>query len=173
LLLTAVAVTSVGAQDHSECEQVRADADESIARSKDNFRDKSNFEARARVQILKMYEVCKDESLEGQYGPTLVDIEERMGEHEFTLAKYYYNQYRAGKGGLKGAESRLRIILEKYVEYSKSDEVLFLLGRTYVFEHRQEDGTATFTDLIRKYPASPLAYKAQTYIDRLAAKPSQ
>ena len=173
-LLVAAAVTSVSAQDRSDCDERRADADETIARSNDRPFDRSNLDAGARSQILKMYEVCNDESFKGQYGPLLIEIEERRAEQLFEIAKYYFNLYRTGKGGgIKGAEARLREIIEKFVHYSKSDEVLLLLGRTYILEHQQDNATTTFGDLIRKYPASPLAYRAQVYLDRLAAQPTQ
>src|SRR2546425_2610095 len=62
----------------------------------------------------------------------LVETQESLAMHNLQIARFYYDaRYKGHKGGLKGSQSRLKEIIEKYPNFSLTDEVLFRLATTF------------------------------------------
>jgi outer membrane protein assembly factor BamD len=97
----------------------------------------------------------------------LKEVQENLAMHNLGVARFYYDaRYNKGRGtGLKGAQSRLKEIVEKYPNFSYMDEVLFRLGTTYQLEEEPDEAAKYYQNLLRDYPNSEYADKAR---DQLA-----
>jgi outer membrane protein assembly factor BamD (BamD/ComL family) len=85
------------------------------------------------------------------------------------IANYYYNQsVTLGKGGLKGAQSRYREIIDKYPNFGSADEVLFKLANTYMLEEESDQAVRYYQRIVRDYPNSEYVAesKKQLELDR-------
>jgi len=65
----------------------------------------------------------------------LAEVQENLAMHNLQIARFYYDvKYSTGKGGLKGSQSRLKEIVDKYTCFSYNDEVFYRLATTYQAE---------------------------------------
>jgi len=94
------------------------------------FRDTLRADAISRERKLsKILKECPDAPWNSQVSDLLNSTREESAEHLFSIAKYYQDLYNSRRqGGLKGAYSRYRPIVEKYPEFSKLDLTLLNLG---------------------------------------------
>lgn len=79
-----------------------------------------------------------------------------IADGEFLVAEFYYK-----KGSFNSAISRFKGLIEKYPDYKKSDEALFLIGRAYQGLKMKEKAAEYFKMLIERYPSSRLAPEAK------------
>jgi outer membrane protein assembly factor BamD len=92
----------------------------------------------------------------------LRETQENLAMHNLQIARFYYDaRYKGHKGGLKGSQSRLKEIIEKYPNFSLRDEVLFRLGTTYQQEEEPDEAAKYYQDLLRNFPNSDYADKAK------------
>ncbi|MGI9067664.1 MAG: outer membrane protein assembly factor BamD [Pyrinomonadaceae bacterium] len=92
----------------------------------------------------------------------LVETQESLAMHNLQIARFYYDaRYRTQKGGLKGSQSRLKEIIEKYPNFSLTDEVLFRLATTFQQEEEPDEAAKYYQNLLRNYPNSDFADKAK------------
>jgi outer membrane assembly lipoprotein YfiO len=100
----------------------------------------------------------------------LAEVQDNLGLHSLGIANYYYSlSVDQKKGGLKGAQSRYREILEKYPNFSYGDEVLFKLGVTYIVEEETDEAAKYFQKLVREFPNSEFLEKAKEQLQLLGA----
>src|SRR5882724_2816793 len=97
----------------------------------------------------------------------LREVQENLAMHNLGVARFYYDaRYNKGRGtGLKGAQSRLKEIVDKYPNFSYMDEVLFRLATTYQLEEEPDEAAKYYQDILRNHPNSEFADKAR---DQLA-----
>jgi outer membrane protein assembly factor BamD len=92
----------------------------------------------------------------------LVETQESLGMHNLQIARFYYDaRYKGHKGGLKGSQSRLKEIIEKYPNFSLTDEVLFRLATTFQQEEEPDEAAKYYQNLLRNHPNSDYAEKAK------------
>jgi outer membrane protein assembly factor BamD len=92
----------------------------------------------------------------------LVETQESLAMHNLQIARFYYDaRYRGHKGGLKGSQSRLKEIIDKYPNFSLTDEVLFRLATTFQQEEEPDEAAKYYQNLLRNYPNSDYAEKAK------------
>ena len=92
----------------------------------------------------------------------LVEAQESLAMHNLQIARFYYDaRYKGHKGGLKGSQSRLKEIIDKYPSFSLTDEVLFRLGTTFQQEEEPDEAAKYYQNLLRNYPNSDYAEKAK------------
>jgi len=105
---------------------------------------------------------CKDNDI--MYGEAITrlkEIQDNLGLHSLGIANYYYNlSIDQKKGGLKGAQSRFREILDKYPDFSFADEVLYRIAMTYLVEEETDQAARYFQQIVRDYPNSQYVSKA-------------
>ena len=97
------------------------------------------------------------------------DCEQKLAEHTFIIAKFYYRSM-----AYKASSTRLVEILTNYPNYSKLDQVYFYLADSYTLWGKTEEGLPFFLKLVTDYPQSAWAKKAQKRlkdIDAQKAKP--
>jgi outer membrane protein assembly factor BamD len=100
----------------------------------------------------------------------LKQVQDNLGLHNLYIANFYYKQsvdYK--KGGLKGAQSRYREILDKYPSFSFMDEALFKLAVTYQIEEETDQAARYFQQLVRDYPNSAYVEKAKEQLQLMGA----
>jgi len=84
------------------------------------------------------------------------ECEERLAEHNFGIAYFYYKVY-----AFKASVERFKEILTTFPDYSKMDRVYFYLADSYYKWGKKEESIPYFTKVISDYPRSSLAKKAQ------------
>jgi len=92
----------------------------------------------------------------------LVETQESLAMHNLQIARFYYDaRYKGHKGGLKGSQNRLKEIIEKYPNFSLTDEVLFRLATTFQQEEEPDEAAKYYQNLLRNHPNSDYAEKAK------------
>lgn len=100
----------------------------------------------------------------------LVEVQNNLGTHNLLIANYYYTQsVGQGKGGLKGAQSRYREILDKYPNFGNMDEALFKLANTYLVEEETDQAARYFQRIVRDYPNSDFVEKSKEQLGLIGA----
>lgn len=88
--------------------------------------------------------------------------EENLAEHTFSIGEYYYKA-----DAYKAAVNRLIEILTNYPEYSKMEEVYFMLGDSYYKWGKTEESIPYFRKLISDYPRTKFAREAQDILEEI------
>jgi len=100
----------------------------------------------------------------------LAEVQNNLGTHNMLIANYYYGQsVSQGKGGLKGAQSRYREILDKYPNFGNMDEVLFKLANTYMVEEETDQAIRYFQRIVRDYPNSDYVAESKKQLELIGA----
>jgi outer membrane protein assembly factor BamD len=99
----------------------------------------------------------------------LFEVQENLGMHSLQIARFYRDRFYRGIGGLKGAQSRAKEIVEKYPKFSYMDEVLFMLGDLYVQEEEPDEAAKYYQMIARDYPNSEFAEKAREELNKIGA----
>ncbi len=99
----------------------------------------------------------------------LFEVQENLGMHSLQIARFYRDRFYRGIGGLKGAQSRAREILEKYPKFTYMDEVLFMLGDLYVQEEEPDEAAKYFQMIARDWPNSEFGEKAKEELNKIGA----
>ncbi|CAN5867632.1 hypothetical protein BH20ACI4_BH20ACI4_31510 [soil metagenome] len=134
--------------------------------------DRDSTHARKAEQRLRaLLQQYPDTALKPLVDQRLDEVQDNLGLHNLFIANYYYKQsvdYK--KGGLKGAQSRYREILQKYPNFSFMDEALYKLAITYMIEEETDQAARYFQQIISDYPNSDYVEKAKEQLDLLGAK---
>jgi outer membrane assembly lipoprotein YfiO len=100
----------------------------------------------------------------------LNEVQDNLGLHNLYIANYYYTlAVDQKKGGLKGAQSRYREVLDKYPNFSFMDEALYRLAVTYLIEEETDQAAKYLQKLVRDYPNSDYIEKAKEQLQLLGA----
>ncbi len=100
----------------------------------------------------------------------LKQVQDNLGLHNLFIANYYYKQsVDLKKGGLKGAQSRYREILDKYPGFTFMDEALFKLAVTYTIEEETDQAIRYFQEIVRNYPNSDYVEKSKEQLELMGA----
>src|SRR6266540_5733783 len=92
----------------------------------------------------------------------LRETQESLAMHSYQVGIFYLEpRYKRGKGGLKGAQSRFKEVIDKYPNFSLRDGVLFRLAYTYQQEEEPDEAAKYYQDLLRNFPNSDYAEKAK------------
>lgn len=100
----------------------------------------------------------------------LYQVQNNLGSHNLLVANYYYTQsVDQKKGGLKGAQSRYREILDKYPNFGYMDEALFKLANTYLVEEETDQAARYFQRIVSDYPNSDYVEKSKEQLELIGA----
>ena len=101
----------------------------------------------------------------------LKEVQDNLGLHNLYIGNYYYTlSVNQNKGGLKGAQSRYREILDKYPSFSFMDEALYKLAVTYLLEEETDEAARYFQRIVRDYPNSDWVEKSKEQLNLIGAK---
>ena len=100
----------------------------------------------------------------------LREVQENLAMHNLQIARFYYDvKYSTGKGGLKGAQSRLKEIVDKYPCFSYNDEVFYRLASTYQAEEEPDEAAKYYQKLVQEFPESEYIDKARDQLNIIGA----
>jgi outer membrane protein assembly factor BamD len=99
----------------------------------------------------------------------LREVQENLGMHSKQVGDFYYDRFRANKGGLKGAQGRYKEIVDKYKDFSFMDEVMFRLATTYQLEEEPDEAAKYYQNIVRNYPNSDYVEKAKEQLNIIGA----
>lgn len=100
----------------------------------------------------------------------LKEVQENLGMHSKQVGDFYYeSRFRNNKGGLKGAQSRYKEIVDKYPGFSYMDEVLFRLATTYQLEEEPDEAAKFYQRIVRDYPNSDYLEKTKEQLNIIGA----
>jgi len=100
----------------------------------------------------------------------LHEVQENLAMHNLQIARFYYDvKYSTGKGGLRGSQSRLKEIVDKYPCFSYNDEVFFRLASTYQAEEEPDEAARYYQKLVAEYPDSEFNEKAKEQLKIIGA----
>ena len=99
----------------------------------------------------------------------LREVQDNLAMHSLQVARFYGARYENKKGGLKGEQSRLQEIVEKYPNFCLMDEVLFRLGSTFQEEEEPDEAAKFYQQLVRDYPNSDHVEKAKEQLNIIGA----
>ncbi|MFN0278420.1 MAG: outer membrane protein assembly factor BamD [Pyrinomonadaceae bacterium] len=92
----------------------------------------------------------------------LRQVQDNLGQHSLLIANYYYGlSVDQKKGGLKGAQSRYREVIDKYPRFCHLDEVLYKLAVTYQIEEETDQSAKYYQRIISDYPNSNYVEKSK------------
>lgn len=131
----------------------------------------STHAKKAEVKLRSLLQQYPESPLKPLVDARLVEVQDNLGLHNLFIANYYYKQsvdYK--KGGLKGAQSRYREILQKYPNFSFMDEALYKVAVTYLIEEETDQAARYFQQIISDYPNSDYVEKAKEQLNLLGAK---
>ncbi len=133
--------------------------------------DRDSTRARRAEQRLRaLLQQYPNSILKDTVNKRLEEVQDNLGLHNLYIANYYYTQaVTQKKGGLKGAQSRYREILDKYPNFSFMDEALFKLAVTYQIEEETDQAARYFQQLIRDYPNSDYVEKSKEQLNLIGA----
>jgi outer membrane protein assembly factor BamD len=100
----------------------------------------------------------------------LREVQENLAQHTAQVGDFYWERYKQKKGGLKGAQSRYREVLDKYPDYSETDKILFRTANTYLEEEEPDEAAKYFQRIVRDYPNSQYAQKSREQLEVIGAE---
>src|SRR4029078_2864828 len=99
----------------------------------------------------------------------LHEVQENLAMHNLTIARFYGDRFTQQKGGLKGEQSRLKEIVDKYPCFSYNDEVLYRLASTYQAEEEPDEAAKYYQQLIIGFPESQFNEKDREQLNIIGA----
>src|SRR6185369_5204805 len=100
----------------------------------------------------------------------LAEVQENLAMHNLQIARFYQEvKFKTGKGGLKGAQSRLKENVDKYPCFSYNDEVYWRLAATYQAEEEPDEAARYYQKLIQEFPDSEYNQKAREQLNIIGA----
>ncbi len=125
---------------------------------------------RAEQRLRAMIQQYPDSSLRQLAEERLTEVQDNLGMHNLIVGNFYYkSSVRDNKGGLKGAQSRYREILEKYPNFSFMDEVLYKLAVTYFLEEETDQAARYYQQIVSDYPNSEYVEKSKEQLTIIGA----
>jgi outer membrane protein assembly factor BamD len=134
--------------------------------------DRDISHARKAEQRLKvMLQQCPKTRLRPDAELRLREVQDNLAMHSLQIARFYYDaRYKGQKrGGLKGAQDRLKEIVEKYPNFCLMDEVLFRYATTYQEEEEPDEAAKLYQQLVRDFPNSEFVEKAKEQLNIIGA----
>ena len=130
----------------------------------------STHSKRAETKLKALLAQYGTSILKAEAEKRLAEVQDNLGLHNLYIANYYYTlSVDQKKGGLKGAQSRYREILDKYPNFKFMDEALYKLAVTYLIEEETDQAARYFQQIVRDYPNSEYLEKAKEQLGLIGA----
>jgi outer membrane protein assembly factor BamD len=125
---------------------------------------------RAEVRLKALMQQYPNSFLKAAAQERLRQVQDNLGLHNLLIANYYYTlSVDQKKGGLKGAQTRYREIIDKYPEFCFQDEALYKLAVTYLIEEETDQAARYFQTIVSEYPNSDYVNKATEQLKLIGA----
>ena len=100
----------------------------------------------------------------------LAEVQENLAMHNLQVGRFYQDvKFNTGKGGLKGAQSRFKEIVDKYPCFSYNDEVFYRLATTYLKEEEPDEAARYYQKLVQEFPESEFVERAREQLNIIGA----
>lgn len=130
----------------------------------------STHAKRAETKLKALLQQYQNSFLKAEAEKRLGEVQDNLGLHNLYIANYYYTlSVDQKKGGLKGAQSRYREIIDKYPSFTFMDEVLYKLAVTYLLEEETDQAARYFQKIVSDYPNSEYAEKSKEQLGLIGA----
>jgi TolA-binding protein len=90
-------------------------------------------------------------------------IMETNARHSLEVARWYLTKRKA----YEGARDRLQEIVDTYPEFSRMDEVVYLLGEANLKLNKSDKASEHYEKLLKDFPGSEFAKKARERLKEL------
>ena len=125
---------------------------------------------KAELRLKVLLQQYPKSSLRDTVESRLREVQENLAMHNLQVARFYYDvKYLTNKGGLKGSQSRLKEIVDKYPCFSYNDEVYYRLGATYQAEEEPDEAARYYQKLIQEFPESEFNERAREQLNIIGA----
>ncbi len=104
----------------------------------------------------------------GPIEPARDETLEITAKHNLTVARYYLEKRKAYKGAL----DRLQEIVDSYADFSRMDEVLFLIGEANYKLNQPEKAGEFYNKMLKAYPNSEFVRRARERLAELKIAPA-
>jgi len=94
---------------------------------------------------------------------------EIAAKHNLEVARWNLTKRKA----YEGARDRLQEIIDTYPDFSRMDEVVFLMGEAFLKLGKNEAAVDYYKKLLKDYPTSEFSKKTQARLDELKASPEK
>src|SRR5882724_2108383 len=94
---------------------------------------------------------------------------EIAAKHNLDVARWNLTKRKA----YEGARDRLQEIIDTYPDFSRMDEVVFLMGELHLKLGKNEKAAEYYSKLLKVYPESEFAKKTRTRLDELKVEPEK
>jgi outer membrane protein assembly factor BamD (BamD/ComL family) len=102
----------------------------------------------------------------GPLEPPRDATKEITAKHNLEVARWYLTKRKA----YDGARDRLQEIIDTHPDFSRMDEVVFLLGEAHAKLGKTETATDYYNKLVKNYPDSEFVKKARERLDKLKSE---
>jgi hypothetical protein len=92
----------------------------------------------------------------------MAQVQEILGMHELKVARFYFER----RASAHAAQLRTEEILNKYPNFSRFDEALWLHARAMAEQEDTETASQDLTRLVRSYPHSEYAARAKDLLQK-------
>lgn len=94
---------------------------------------------------------------------------EVQAKHNLEVARWYITKRKA----YEGAIDRLQEIIDSYADFSRMDEVVYLMGEANLKLGKKDKAADFYNKLLKIYPESEFAKKTRARLDELKVEPDQ
>lgn len=94
---------------------------------------------------------------------------EIAAKHNLEVARWSVTKRKA----YEGARDRLQEIIDTYPDFSRMDEVIFLMGELHLKLGKTEKAADYYSQLLKVYPESEFAKKTRARLDELKVEPGK
>ena len=105
----------------------------------------------------------------GRIEPPRDEAMEVQAKHNLEVARWYITKRKAYEGAL----DRLQEIVDTYADFSRMDEVVFLMGEANLKLGKNDKAADFYNKLLKIYPDSEFVKKTRARLDELKVEPSQ
>jgi len=105
----------------------------------------------------------------GRIEPPRDEALEIKAKHNLEVARWNVTKRKA----YEGARDRLQEIIDSYPEFSRMDEVLFLMGELHFKLAKHDKAGEFYNKMLKDYPESEFVKKAHERLDELKAEPEK
>jgi outer membrane assembly lipoprotein YfiO len=126
---------------------------------------------RAETRLKALLSQCSEAPyIKSEAEVKLEQVQNNLGLHNLGVANYYYAlAVDQKKGGLKGAQSRYREILDKYPNFCFMDETLYKIAVTYQVEEETDQAARYFQRIVSDFPNSDYVARAKEQLELIGA----
>ncbi len=117
---------------------------------------------KAITEFEKVERLYPDSSYVGKAQDQILRCREKLAAHNFVVGNFYYR-----RKDFLGAADRYRVILDKYPQYSRTEETLFLLGNCLVATLNPDEARLYYVRLVQEYPKGKYFHEAQARLKEI------